>query len=335
MTISACASLGGLRKCRSPAKGDHGAVRLQASGGDVLVGKRGRDADFRTDGTLSIWTVQGRKRIAYAVPSKLRPLFDRAARDRLGDRDRTWRAHARSGRPHAGSARAAGIHPVGIDLNETNALVAVDPDGRELFVSGKLVKVRNLRTSKARKRLQRTLASRKAEGKDTRSVRRPSNGMGGRAAIAPGRSRSRPPFNWSASPGRTRSWSSRIYPAPPSRNGGRSVAARFDAGCALAAGSDPHCRRAQGPRGRPAGGRGRSSLHQPDLFAVRPARGSKSVTGSPVDPVDSRRTPTSTRRSTCVSAIPCLGTVGRRHAAPKPGPRMRASRLPYLAVMTC
>ena len=66
----------------------------------------------------------------------------------------------------------AGIHPVGIDLNETNALVAVDPDGRELFVSGKLVKVRNLRTSKARKRLQRTLASRKAEGKDTRSVRR-------------------------------------------------------------------------------------------------------------------------------------------------------------------
>ena len=43
-----------------------------------LVGKRGRDADFRTDGTLSIWTVQGRKRIAYAVPSKLRPLFDRA-----------------------------------------------------------------------------------------------------------------------------------------------------------------------------------------------------------------------------------------------------------------
>src|SRR6185312_10131346 len=33
-----------------------------------LVGQRGRDADFRTDGTLSIWTVSGRKRIGYTVP---------------------------------------------------------------------------------------------------------------------------------------------------------------------------------------------------------------------------------------------------------------------------
>ena len=36
---------------------------------------------------------------------------------------------------------AKGIHPVGIDLNETNALVAVDPDGNTLFVSGRDVKV--------------------------------------------------------------------------------------------------------------------------------------------------------------------------------------------------
>jgi putative transposase len=66
----------------------------------------------------------------------------------------------------------AGIYPVGIDLNETNALVAVDVDDRELFVSGKAVKVKNLRTSKTRKRLQRKLATHKAEGKDTRGVRR-------------------------------------------------------------------------------------------------------------------------------------------------------------------
>jgi len=33
-----------------------------------LVGARGRDADFRTDGSLSIWTVAGRKRIAYIMP---------------------------------------------------------------------------------------------------------------------------------------------------------------------------------------------------------------------------------------------------------------------------
>lgn len=33
-----------------------------------LVGARGRDARFCDDGTLSIWTVAGRKRIAYTVP---------------------------------------------------------------------------------------------------------------------------------------------------------------------------------------------------------------------------------------------------------------------------
>ena len=65
-----------------------------------------------------------------------------------------------------------GIHPVGIDLNETNALVAMDTDDRTLFISGKAVKVANYRTFKTRKRLQRKLATRKAEHGDTRSVRR-------------------------------------------------------------------------------------------------------------------------------------------------------------------
>src|SRR6185437_11472411 len=65
-----------------------------------------------------------------------------------------------------------GMHPVGIDLNETNALVAVDLDGNTLFVSGKAAKVANKRTYKTRKRVQRKFATHKAEHKDTRSVRR-------------------------------------------------------------------------------------------------------------------------------------------------------------------
>lgn len=36
-----------------------------------LVGKRGRDANFRADGTLSIWTVGGRKRLAYNCPGRI------------------------------------------------------------------------------------------------------------------------------------------------------------------------------------------------------------------------------------------------------------------------
>jgi putative transposase len=64
------------------------------------------------------------------------------------------------------------IHPVGIDLNETNALVAVDPDGNTLFVSGKVVKVAHTRNYKTRKRVQHNPATHKAEHRDTRSVRR-------------------------------------------------------------------------------------------------------------------------------------------------------------------
>ena len=52
------------------------------------------------------------------------------------------------------------------------ALVAVDPDGNTLFVSGRDFKVRNSRTRKIRRRLQELLATRKAQKQDTRSVRR-------------------------------------------------------------------------------------------------------------------------------------------------------------------
>jgi putative transposase len=66
----------------------------------------------------------------------------------------------------------ASMHPVGIDLNETNAVVAMDADDQMFFESGKAIKVANTRTFKTRKWLQKKLATRKAEGQDTHSVRR-------------------------------------------------------------------------------------------------------------------------------------------------------------------
>src|SRR5262249_49677192 len=73
-----------------------------------------------------------------------------------------------------------GVVPVGMDLNETNALVAVDADGRELIISGKATKVRNRRTMQTAKRVQCTLATKKAEGANTRSVRRLLKRLAGR-----------------------------------------------------------------------------------------------------------------------------------------------------------
>jgi IS605 OrfB family transposase len=137
-----------------------------------LVGKRGRDARFCDDGTLSIWTVAGRKRIAYTVPDAFKSALKEAAEiDSMTVIERDGRLLGRV----VVTLRVPdpkGIHPIGIDLNETNALVAIDPDGNTLFVSGRDFKVRNIRTRKTRRRLQEQLATHKAHKQDTRSLRR-------------------------------------------------------------------------------------------------------------------------------------------------------------------
>jgi IS605 OrfB family transposase len=149
-----------------------GICRFERPAALFLVGARGRDADFRADGTLSIWTVAGRKRITYTVPAALRPLFDAANEiDSVTVIERGGKLYGRVALTLE-VPEPAGVVPVGIDVNETNAVVAVDADGRELFISGKATKVRNQRTMQTTKRVQRKLATKKAEGTDTHGVRR-------------------------------------------------------------------------------------------------------------------------------------------------------------------
>ena len=152
-------------RCRTP-------IRLPAARALFLVGERGRDADFRADGTLSIWTVAGRKHISYMVPKAFKATLAAAKEiDSLTVIERDGRLLGRVTLTLE-APEPQGVHPVGIDLNETNALVAVDPDGKTLFVSGKAVKVANKRNYKTRKRVQQKHATHKAEHQDTRSVRR-------------------------------------------------------------------------------------------------------------------------------------------------------------------
>jgi IS605 OrfB family transposase len=143
-----------------------------------LVGSRGRDADFRSDGSLSIWTVGGRKRISYQIPLDFQPLFQQAKEvDSLTLIERKGKLLGRVVLTLE-YPDPKGVHPIGIDLNETNALVAVNGEGKSLFISGKEIKVRNKRSLKTRKRLQSKLASLKAEGQDTHSVRRTLKRLG-------------------------------------------------------------------------------------------------------------------------------------------------------------
>src|SRR5262249_8321695 len=104
-----------------------------------LVGVRGREADFRAVGSLSIWTVAGRKRLAYVVPDAFKGRLSAAKEiDSLTVIERDGSLLGRVTLTLE-APEPRGVHPVGIDLNETNALVAVDPDGKTLFVSSKAI----------------------------------------------------------------------------------------------------------------------------------------------------------------------------------------------------
>jgi putative transposase len=116
--------------------------------------------------------VGGRKRLTYTVPSALRPLFDAASEiDSVTVIVQNGRLIGRVALTLT-VPEPQGAAPVGIDLNETNALVAVDADNRELFISGHETKVRNRITAHTVSRVQKKRATKKAEGQDTRGVRR-------------------------------------------------------------------------------------------------------------------------------------------------------------------
>lgn len=173
MTISAIRTVcAAYQSARSNKKSAPRPFQFKKARALFLIGSRGRDADFRKDGTLSIWTVAGRKHLNYSIPEDFKATFEHARE--LDCLNVILRGGKLIGRVTLtlDVPEPAGILPVGIDLNETNALVAVDPDGRELFVSGKAIKVKNRRTAKTRARLQSKHATRKAEKKDTRSIRR-------------------------------------------------------------------------------------------------------------------------------------------------------------------
>ena len=135
-----------------------------------LVGSKGRDASFcKKDGKLSIWTIAGRKHIGYTVPASLQHYLDEATE--INSITVIERSGKLIGRVCVTLEveEPKGILPIGIDLNETNTLVATDIEDSTLFVSGKDVKVKNKRTSKTRKRLQKKLSAHKVQNKDTHS----------------------------------------------------------------------------------------------------------------------------------------------------------------------
>jgi len=136
-----------------------------------LVGSRGRDASFR-ESTISIWTVEGRKKISYRIPQAFQNDFDNAITiDALVVSIHRGKVKA-SIAVTLDAPEPAGVSPVGVDLGVACPLVAVDSDGRVFVANGSRMGQSTRRTRKRRARLQRKLAAKKAQKRDSRSVRR-------------------------------------------------------------------------------------------------------------------------------------------------------------------
>jgi putative transposase len=153
-----------------------------------LIGKRGRDAAFRADGTLSIWTVAGRKRISYTVPDHFKPLLE-AAKE-INSMTVIERNGKLIGRVSItlDVPEPAGIHPVGIDRGETNIMVAVCADDEITFVSGLRYKVANRRTTRSVSDCRRNWLPVRQRARIRAVSDVLSNGLAASTTIAPARS---------------------------------------------------------------------------------------------------------------------------------------------------
>lgn len=135
-----------------------------------LIGSRGRDASFHKSGKLSIWTVTERKKLTYSIPKTFQNYFNKAiSYDSIN-------IIFYNGKLRANLCLTLEVpdpiaaSPVGIDLNETNTVVAVNKDGDVFFETGLKTKILNRRTRKTVVRLQRKLSSHKAENRNIHSV---------------------------------------------------------------------------------------------------------------------------------------------------------------------
>jgi putative transposase len=147
-------------------------IKFKQARAMFLIGKAKRDAGVNDDGTISIWTVAGRKKLNYSVPEAFKETM--AAAESFN----AICVAIRNGRLHATisvtipDGQPAGALPVGVDVNNANAIVAVDIHGRSMCVNGIAHRLMMKTGEKMRRRLEERLSTRKADGLETRSVRR-------------------------------------------------------------------------------------------------------------------------------------------------------------------
>jgi len=150
----------------------HGAIHFSKPRALFLIGKGKRDACPPRKETIRIWTVAGRKDIGFTIPKEFESLLKRVTSyDTLAVSIKRGRLVASLSVTLKAPDRK-GSRPAGVSAGLRNDIAAVDASGRALRIVTTAQTVMEETTQKTKKRLERRLAARKADGYETRSVRR-------------------------------------------------------------------------------------------------------------------------------------------------------------------
>lgn len=158
----------------------HGPVHFSKPRALFLIGKAKRDANPPRRETIRVWTVNGRKDIPYTLPNRFEDLFQRVASfDALAVSIKKGRLVATlcvTMKP----TKTAGTLPAGVAVGNKNEVAVVDSNGRSMRIITVAQNVMEETTRKTTRRLRERLAARKADGRETRSVRRVLKRLGRR-----------------------------------------------------------------------------------------------------------------------------------------------------------
>ena len=169
-----------LRKRRRRA---YGPIHFSKPRALFLIGKAKRDARPPRRDTIQVWTLAGRKDINYTIPERFAETTSRVkSYDALSVSVKHGRLVATLSVTLKSTDRK-GTLPAGISVSNKNEVAIVDAAGKSLRIVTVAQNVMEETTRKTRKRLERRLASRKADGLETRSVRRVLKRLGRRRHI--------------------------------------------------------------------------------------------------------------------------------------------------------
>jgi len=161
----------------------HGPIHFSKPRALFLIGKAKRDACPPRRETIRIWTLAGRKDIGYTVPERFAPLLRQAdSFDALSVQIKKGRLVATlsvtiKDRPRVGTL------PAGVAIGNKNEVAVVDADGRSMRIITVAQNIMEETTRKTKRRLERRLTARKADGLETRSVRRAIKRLGRRRHV--------------------------------------------------------------------------------------------------------------------------------------------------------